>query len=75
MGGDRPVSRWLLTPCKSVLLHRRRELVPGSDVSGRAGGVGRRWSGCGRVWSGGLFLVPICQSAVQALSYGERYSP
>ena len=37
MGGDRPVSRWLLTPCKSVLQHRRRELVSGSDVLGRHG--------------------------------------
>ena len=35
--GDRPVSRWLLTPCKSVLRHRRRELVSGSDVLGRGG--------------------------------------
>ena len=32
MVGDRPVSRWLLTPWRSVLLHRRRERVSGGDV-------------------------------------------
>jgi len=45
---------YLLTPCRSVLLHRRRERASGSDVSGRAG-VGRRWSGCGLGWAGGCF--------------------
>ena len=71
MEGVRPVSRWLLTPCKSVLLHRRRERASGSDVLGRAGVVRRR-SGCGLGWGWGSFWLPIYRSAGQA-RIEERY--
>ena len=78
MEGDRPVSRWLLTPCKSVLLHRRRELVPGSDVLGRAGD-GRGWShGCGLGWGSGVvlgaYLSKRCASVDQPASCPRQTS-
>ena len=71
MGGDRPVSRWVLTPWKSVLLHRRRERVSGSDVLGWGGGATLEWEAVGGGRKVGVTVARVPMWWSVCLNYGK----